>query len=400
MSPTSYRTAPPRVTDNQRSVAPGDAGASIRPDYRAGQPDRPDEPDRTRNLPNLTDPWAEPDVQTRDAHVVPNCIFPPSRPGSVSVAAAQSRRAITVDDLLALHRVSDPQISPDSSRVVYTVATPDRPANRVASNLWVVPIVGGAPRQLTFTGRDGNARWSPDGSRLAFLSSREGSQQIYLLNLTGGEPTKLTSLDGGANQIVWAPDGKSLAFTSSVWPDCADDACNKRKSEGKEKDPVKARAYDGLLYRHWTAWRTGQRAHLFVVSAGGGTPNGPDAGRQLRRAAGAARGPAPHRLFAGWGRGRVCRGHRRDGGHQHQRRHLHGEGRRQRGARAVDHQPGLRRRASLLARRQVDRVSRAEPARQRGRPVAADEVRPTGEDARRGRAGLRSKREPARVDAG
>ena len=192
--------------------------------------------------------------------------------GSVSVAAAQSRRAITVDDLLALHRVSEPQIAPDCTRVVYTVATPDRPANRVAGNLWIVPVAGGAPRQLTFTGRDGNARWSPDGSRLAFLSSREGRQQIYLLNLTGGEPTKLTTLDGGADKIVWAPDGKSLAFTSSVWPDCADDACNKRKSEGKEKDPVKARAYDGLLYRHWTAWGTGQRAHLFVVSAGGGTP--------------------------------------------------------------------------------------------------------------------------------
>ncbi len=189
-----------------------------------------------------------------------------------AVATAQSKRAITVDDLLALHRVSDPQIAPDGSRVVYTVATPDRQANRVARNLWIVPTAGGTPRQLTFTGRDGGARWSPDGSRLAFLSSRDGAQQIYLLNLTGGEPTKLTSLDGGADQIVWAPDGKTLAFTSSVWPDCADDACNKRKTEGKEKDQVKARTYDGLLYRHWTAWGTGQRSHLFTVAVGGGTP--------------------------------------------------------------------------------------------------------------------------------
>ena len=191
---------------------------------------------------------------------------------SLAPASAQTRRAITVDDLLALHRVSDPQIAPDGSRVVYTVGTPDRQANRVARNIWIVPTGGGTPRQLTFTGRDGNARWSPDGSRLAFLSSRDGGQQIYLLNLTGGEPTKLTSLDGGADQIVWAPDGKSLAFTSSVWPDCADDACNKRKSEGKEKDQVKARTYDGLLYRHWTAWGTGQRSHLFTVPVGGGTP--------------------------------------------------------------------------------------------------------------------------------
>ncbi len=189
-----------------------------------------------------------------------------------AAVSAQPRRAIGVDDLLALHRVSDPQISPDGSRVVYTVGTPDRQANRLSRNLWIVPVAGGTPRQLTFTGRDGSARWAPDGSRLAFLSSRDGGQQIYLLNLTGGEPTKLTSLDGGADQIVWAPDGKSLAFTSQVWPDCQDDACNKKKSEGKEKDAVKARTYDGLLYRHWTSWSTGQRGHLFVVPVGGGTP--------------------------------------------------------------------------------------------------------------------------------
>ena len=191
---------------------------------------------------------------------------------SVTSAAGQTRRAITVDDLLAMHRVSDPQISPDGTRVVYTVATPDRQANRSARNLWIVPVSGGTPRQLTFTGRDGNARWAPDGSRLAFLSSRDGGQQIFLLNLTGGEPTRLTTLDGGADQIVWAPDGKSLAFTSATWPGCTEDACNKRKSESEEKDPVKARTYDGLLYRHWTSWSTGQRSHLFVVASGGGTP--------------------------------------------------------------------------------------------------------------------------------
>jgi dipeptidyl aminopeptidase/acylaminoacyl peptidase len=187
-------------------------------------------------------------------------------------AAAQTTRAITVDDLLALHRISDPQISPDGSRVAYSVATPDRQQNRVLRNLWVVPVAGGPARQLTFSGRDGSARWSPDGSKLAFLSSRDGSQHIYILNLAGGEPTKLTSLDGGADQLVWSPDGKSLAFTSAVWPECQDDACNKRKSEGREKDPVKARVYDGLLYRHWTSWMTGQRNHLFVVPAAGGTP--------------------------------------------------------------------------------------------------------------------------------
>ncbi len=202
------------------------------------------------------------------------------RPGATALlvlalsaaASAQSRRAITVNDLLALDRVSDPQISPDGARVVYTVTTPDRAANRNGRNLWIVQTDGGKQRQLTFTGHDGHARWSPDGSRLAFLSTRDGAQQVYLMSLTGGEPTKLTSIAGGADQIVWSPDGTRLAFTSAVWPECQNNACNKKKEAAREKDKVQARVYDGLLYRHWTEWGTGRRLHLFVVPVTGGTP--------------------------------------------------------------------------------------------------------------------------------
>jgi dipeptidyl aminopeptidase/acylaminoacyl peptidase len=185
---------------------------------------------------------------------------------------AQSRRAINVHDLLALQRISDPKISPDGSLVAYTVSTPDREANRLARNVWIVPTAGGAPRQLTTSGKDGGARWSPDGKRLAFLSSRSGTQQIYLIALVGGEASTLTSLSGGAENIVWSPDGARLAFTSQVYPDCKDDACNAKRVKEREDSKVKARAYDGLLYRHWTEWRDGRRGHLLVVLAGGGVP--------------------------------------------------------------------------------------------------------------------------------
>ncbi len=263
-----------------------------------------------------------------------------------------------------------------------------------------MPVVGGAPRQLTFTGRDGNARWSPDGSRLAFLSSREGSQQIYLLNLTGGEPTKLTSLDGGADQIVWAPDGKSLAFTSSVWPDCADDACNKRKSEGKEKDPVKARAYDGLLYRHWTAWGTGQRAHLFVVSAGGGTPKDLTPGANYDVPPVQREGPHPiafspdgaevafvavtDAMEATSTNGDIFTV-KADGSAAPARLTTNP---------AFDGAPAYSPDGKWIAYRAQSR-----PGNEADR-WRLMKYRPPGEDARRGRARLRSQREPARVDAG
>lgn len=187
-------------------------------------------------------------------------------------AQTSPKRAIAFRDLISMHRVSDPQISPDSSWVVYTVATPDLDANRSASNIWIVPASGGESRQLTRSGKDSRPRWSPDGKSIAFLSSRDGAPQVYIISLAGGEPTRFTFLSTGADNELWAPDGKSIAFTSSVYPDCGDDACNAQRDAAKEKDKVKAYVYEKLLYRHWTAWGDGKRNHLFIVAASGGTP--------------------------------------------------------------------------------------------------------------------------------
>lgn len=190
---------------------------------------------------------------------------------SAGVASAQSeRRPMTFDDLVSLHRVSDPQMSPDGRYVAYTVATPDREANRVAPNIWVVATAGGEPRQLTRSGSDQRPRWSPDGTKLAFLSARDGNEQVYWISLAGGEATRLTSVSGGADNEVWSPDGKTIAFVSSVYPDCADDDCNVKRDAEKQKSKVKAHVATKLLFRHWTTWSDGKRSHLFAISAEGG----------------------------------------------------------------------------------------------------------------------------------
>jgi len=188
-------------------------------------------------------------------------------------AQEQRKRAITFQDLIAMHRLSEPQISPDGKWIAYAVATPDLEANRSVRNIWIVATAGGEPRQLTRGGSDSRPRWSPDGKKLAFLSGRvENNPQVYWMNLIGGEPTRVTSLSTGADNELWSPDGKALAFISSVYPDCKDDACNARRDTEKEKSKVKARIYDKLLYRHWTSWSDGRRSHLFIVLASGGTP--------------------------------------------------------------------------------------------------------------------------------
>jgi len=193
-------------------------------------------------------------------------------------AQEAAKHPITFDDMIKLHRITEPQVSPDGKWVAYTVAMPDMEANRNASNIWAVPTAGGAAMQLTQSGHDSSPVWSPDGKALAFLSTRSGDSQVYLLSMEGGEAHALTKVSTGADIVKWSPDGKTIAFTSSVYPDCVtrsagavgdDDDCNKKRDEEKEKNKVKAHVAEHLLYRHWTHWNEGKRGHLFVIPADG-----------------------------------------------------------------------------------------------------------------------------------
>ncbi|MGB8324534.1 MAG: S9 family peptidase [Candidatus Acidiferrum sp.] len=195
----------------------------------------------------------------------------------VVLAAATATQAQTMaekhplgfDDLIKMHRVSAPEISRDGKWVAYAISTPDMDANRNASNIWIVATSGGDAIQLTQSSKDSAPAWSPDGKTLAFVSARDGISQIYLLSMEGGEAKKVTSLSSGVDLFKWSPDGKTFAFTSSVYPDCKDDACNSKRDEEKEKSKVKARTYDHLLYRHWDHWSEGKRSHLFVEPVDG-----------------------------------------------------------------------------------------------------------------------------------
>src|ERR1700730_5217080 len=183
------------------------------------------------------------------------------------------KHPITFDDLKSMHRVASPTISRDGKWIAYAVATPDMDANRNASNIWIAPTSGGRAIQLTQSGHDSGPVWSPDSKTLAFISSREGNSQVYVLSMEGGEGHAITHVAGGADFVKWSPNGSTIAFTSPVYVDCKDDACNSARDADKEKNKLKVRVYEHLLYRHWTHWSEGKRSHLFIAPAdGSGTP--------------------------------------------------------------------------------------------------------------------------------
>jgi dipeptidyl aminopeptidase/acylaminoacyl peptidase len=159
-------------------------------------------------------------------------------------AAAEQKRHITEEDLFRFTWAADPQISPDGTRVVFVKVTVNKEKDAYETSLWMVPTEGGEMQRLTNGPQDTGPRWSPDGSCLVFTRSAEkegkpDAPQLYLLSFSGGEPRALTSLPKGAGQAAWSPDGKKLAFISTTTPDDlakAERAAKDKEAKEKKKE--------------------------------------------------------------------------------------------------------------------------------------------------------------------
>jgi dipeptidyl aminopeptidase/acylaminoacyl peptidase len=193
--------------------------------------------------------------------------------------AQTAPRGFTAADLVSLARVSEPALSPDGRRLVFTLRETDLAADRGRTDLWLQDLQGNeAPHRLTSSEEnDGSADWTADGRGVFFLSSRSGSSQVWYLGTGGGEATQVTQLPLDVAGFRASPESDRLVVAIEVFPDCADLECTKKRLDERKAAMQHGQSYDQLFVRHWDKWKDGRISQLFAISIDGeraprGTP--------------------------------------------------------------------------------------------------------------------------------
>ena len=185
--------------------------------------------------------------------------------------AQDDAHKLTAMDEFNIQTATDPQISPDGKKIIYVRRFADAMTDRRYSNLWIINADGGDHRALTTGNRsDSSPRWSPDMTRIAYVSDADGRTQIYVRWMDTGQTARITNLDQAPDAIEWSPDGRMISFSALApgkGPHIAE--LPSPPSGAKWADP--ATVYDRLVYRfNGTGYLKPGYSQVFVVSADGG----------------------------------------------------------------------------------------------------------------------------------
>jgi len=176
----------------------------------------------------------------------------------------EEKKPITPADLVKIKAVTNPKISPDGTKVVFVVSVADMDENRFKTDVWVQSTKGGVPVNLSNDGISSTPCWSPYSETVAFVSSKEGKKELYLVNSDGSDRRLLTRFETSnsylhitGESVAWAPDGSAIAFLAV---------------DGPKPDYSEIIEMDRLIMKGLTEFMDFRRTHIFYISPKGGKP--------------------------------------------------------------------------------------------------------------------------------
>jgi dipeptidyl aminopeptidase/acylaminoacyl peptidase len=190
-----------------------------------------------------------------------------------TVSAWAAKQPFSSSDIFELRRVGDPQISRDGKSVLYSVQWADKMNDAFYTNIWLADTSSGAQRPITQGNfKDSSPRWSPDQTRIAYLSNRSGKVQVWVRWMDSGQEAQITNLEQAPSAITWSPDGKWIAYVARVPAKPAFSISMPEKPPGSKwaEPPI---VVTGLNWRVDGAGVTPPGfTHVFIIPATGGAP--------------------------------------------------------------------------------------------------------------------------------
>jgi len=192
----------------------------------------------------------------------------PAAPQAPAATAAGTGAPFRVEDLLALRRISDPQVSPDGRLLAFVQRETDMDGNKGRTSIWMMRLdrAHGEPyRLMDAAGGDSSPRWAPDGRTLYFLSTRSGTSQVWRIVLSAGQAQRVSDFPLDVGSLKVSPRGDRLALSMEIFLDCATPGCTRERLDAQAKSKATGRIYERIFVRHWDTWSDGTHAHLFTA---------------------------------------------------------------------------------------------------------------------------------------
>lgn len=173
---------------------------------------------------------------------------------------AQTKHAITIDDLWNMNRIGSFDVSPDGQKIIFSVTSYSMEENKSSTDLWITNSNGSEPTQILNS--VSQPQFINDGKNIFYIKDGDA----FSCDLNGENEKQLSNFYSGITGAEFNSDGKQILFSSNVYADCKTQECNKQKDEDREKSKVKAEMFTELMYRHWNDWRGPKISHLFVMN--------------------------------------------------------------------------------------------------------------------------------------